>query len=276
MIARRLACLLVATACAGASPRAWAAAEELNRFAARSSCLVEANSVIKLTSQSQGALAKVNVRRGDVIQANAIVAELESKVEEAMLKAARLRANTTAVIRAKAAELANAERKFGRQKQLAATQIASAQTLEQAETDVAVLRSQLIQAELDQQLAAVEVDRIVATIERRVMRSPVDGVIASVDHFPGEYADSSTAIASILEIQPLKIEVYLPLDAYPFVKVGMSAQVRPQGPFPGTYPAEVVTKDRQIDAASGLFQIQLRMPNPDLAVPAGLRCKVEF
>jgi hypothetical protein len=40
--------------------------------------------------------------------------------------------------------------------------------------------------------------------------------------------------------------------------------------------AEVSSKDAQIDAASGLFQIQLRLPNPENAIPAGLRCTVRF
>jgi multidrug efflux pump subunit AcrA (membrane-fusion protein) len=34
--------------------------------------------------------------------------------------------------------------------------------------------------------------------------------------------------------------------------------------------------DRVIDAASGTFGVRLTMPNPGHAVPAGLKCMVEF
>ncbi|RLB03510.1 MAG: efflux RND transporter periplasmic adaptor subunit, partial [Deltaproteobacteria bacterium] len=31
-----------------------------------------------------------------------------------------------------------------------------------------------------------------------------------------------------------------------------------------------------VDAASGTFGIRLRLPNPDLSIHAGLKCKVSF
>ena len=250
--------------------------DELDAIGRRASCLIEANSVIKLSSQSQGMLAKVNVRRGDPIRANAIVAEFESAVEQAMLHAAQLKAQTDAMVKSKAAELGFAEQRFERQRTLAAKTIVSSQALEEAETRVAVGRSELLQAELDRKLAAIDVERLEALLERRLLRSPVDGVVAAVDMHPGEYADSSTIVATIAEIHPLKVEVYLPTEAYPKVRVGMRAEIRPQEPIGGSHVAEVASKDAQIDAASGLFQIQLRLPNPENAIPAGLRCTVRF
>jgi hypothetical protein len=52
--------------------------------------------------------------------------------------------------------------------------------------------------------------------------------------------------------------------------------VTPQESPSGSREATVVTKDPQIDASSGLFLVQLRLPNPEGAIPAGIRCKVEF
>jgi RND family efflux transporter MFP subunit len=271
-----LACGIAGLAAAPLSGMLAASAEDLDATARRASCLIEAHSVIKLSNQSQGMLAKVNVRRGDRIRANAIVAELESAVERALLHAAQLKAQTDAMVKAKAAELAFAEQRLVRQQQLAAKTIVSSQALEEAETRVAVVRSDLLQAELDRKLAGIDVERLEALLERRLLRSPVDGVVAAVDMHPGEYADSSTVVATIAEIHPLKVEVYLPTDAYPKVRVGMRAEIRPQEPIGGSHVAEVVSKDAKIDAASGLFQIQLRLPNPENAIPAGLRCAVRF
>jgi RND family efflux transporter MFP subunit len=259
----------------GATSSARLDAQELDTIGRRK-CLIEANSVIKLSSQSQGMLAKVNVRRGDAVRANVVVAELESAVERAMLHAAQLKAQTDALVKSKAAELAFAEQRLARQQQLAARTISSPQLLEDAETRVAVARSELLQAELDRKLSAIDVERLEAMLERRLLRSPVDGVVAAVDMHPGEYADSSTVVATIAEVQPLKVEVYLPTEAYPVVQVGMRAEIRPQEPIGGTYVAEVTSKDARIDAASGLFQIQLRLDNPENHVPAGLRCTVKI
>ena len=248
----------------------------LNTLAQNASCLIEANSVVKMSSQSQGVLSKVLVQRGDVIHVGEVVAELESGVEEALLKSAQLKAKSNAPIESKRAELSAAEKKLGRQQKLATSQVASAQTLEQAETDVAVLQAQLTQAILDRDLAVIEADRMRAVLERRIIRSPVDGVVSAVDHYAGEFADPSTAVVTLAEVKPLRIEVYLPLAAYPLVQIDAHATVRPVGPVTGSFAAQVTSKDRQIDAASNLFQVQLKLPNADLAIPAGLRCHIEF
>jgi RND family efflux transporter MFP subunit len=218
-----------------------------------------------MASESQGVLSKVAVRRGDIVKSGQLIAMLESGVEEAMLRAANLKAKTDAPIVAKLAEVAAAEKKLARQQNLATRNVASQQTLEQAETDVAVLKGQLKQTMLDRDLSVIEAERMKAVLERRVMRSPVDGVVEAVDHYAGEYADPSSPIVTLAEVKTLRIEVYLPLSAYPLVNVGMNATVYPVGPVTGSFPAQVTTKDRQIDAASNLFQVQLTLNNSDLA-----------
>jgi RND family efflux transporter MFP subunit len=249
---------------------------ELNRLSEHASCLIDAMSVVKLASQSQGVLGHVYVHRGDLVKQGQIVADLESSVEEALLKGASVKAQSDAAIRSKEAELSGAKKKLVRQKALANNQFASQQALENAETDVEVLTAQLTQAHIDSELARIDAERIAATLERRKIVSPVSGVVASVDHFPGEYADSNTIVATALEVDPLRVELYLPLAAYKLVEAGQSARVMPASPFQGSYQAKVVAKDRQIDAASNLFQIQLNLENRDLLIPAGLRCSVEF
>ncbi len=270
VLALALALSIGAGTCLAGSP------DELNRLVRNASCLVEATSIVKLSSQATGVISRVAVRRGDLVEAGQVVAELESSVEAAELRAYRFRALMDSAIRSKQAELANSEKKLARQRTLATTQIASAATLELAETEVAVLRTQLKQAEMDRELAGIEADRMGAAFARRILHSPVTGIVASVDHYAGEYADSSTAIATLAEVGILRVEVYLPLAAYPLVEVGMTAKVRPIGPIEGTFPAKVSSKDRQIDAASNLFQVQLELPNPKLVIPAGLRCAVAF
>lgn len=274
----RLRPFALALALAAPIGGAWSAGgtDELNRLVRNASCLVEATSIVKLSSQATGVLSRVAVRRGDLVEAGQVVAELESSVEAAELRAYRFRAQMDATIRSKQAELANSEKKLARQRTLATTQIASAATLDLAETEVAVLRAQLRQAEMDRELAGIEADRMAAVYGRRILHSPITGIVASVDHYAGEYADSSTAIATLAEVGILRVEVYLPLAAYPLVEVGMTAKVRPIGPIEGTFPAKVSSKDRQIDAASNLFQVQLQLPNPALVIPAGLRCAVSF
>ena len=60
------------------------------------------------------------------------------------------------------------------------------------------------------------------------------------------------------------------------IKIGMTADVRPEAPIDGVFKAKVTVVDKVIDAASSTFGVRLEIPNRDLALPAGLRCNVEF
>jgi RND family efflux transporter MFP subunit len=253
-----------------------AVAADIDTLAAKASCLVDANQVVKLSSSVQGAIAKILVKRGDHVEAGQIVALLDSDVEQAMYEAAQLRAGSDVVIQAKKSELVNAERKLERQRQLAARAVNSAQSLEDAETAAEIAKYAVEQAKLDQQLATSEAQRLKATIERRTVRSSVDGAVAKVELHEGEFADPSATLAVIAEIRPLLVEIFLPIEAYPLVKIGMQVEVRLQEPIGGRAVSSILTKDPQIDSASGTFRVTLKLANSDEAIPAGIRCSPRF
>ena len=50
----------------------------------------------------------------------------------------------------------------------------------------------------------------------------------------------------------------------------------PDLPGLGELSAKVTRVDRVLDAASNTFRARLELPNPDYAIPAGLRCKARF
>jgi hypothetical protein len=63
------------------------------------------------------------------------------------------------------------------------------------------------------------------------VRSFVDGVVTRVDLHEDEFADPSATLLVIAEIRPLLVEIFLPIEAYPLVKVGMQAEIRLQEPI---------------------------------------------
>jgi multidrug resistance efflux pump len=201
---------------------------------------------------------------------------LESVVEQAQVDAARVRSTTDVAIRLKTAVYTAASAKLERQRKLRVAAVTSEQALEEAEAAASVAKEEIEQARLDKELAALELVRLEATLQRRILRSPAEGVVTSVDLHAGEYADPTIAIATVTEIDPLTVDVYLPATAYPLVSMGMSAAITPQEPLGGPRDGIVITKDPQIDAASGLFLVQLRLPNPGGTLPAGVHCGVKF
>jgi membrane fusion protein (multidrug efflux system) len=250
--------------------------ETLDTLARRAACLIEPNSVVKLASPIQGTLDKVTVFRGDQVKKGQIVARLESDVEEALVEAAELKANSAVIIHAKEAEYRNADAKLQRAKELLAKQIASQAQFDEVRANAEVAKLAIDQAKFDKATAEIEARRMRAMVERRIIRSPVDGFVTKVDLHAGEYADPAVPIMIIAENKPLLVQVYLPMEAYPHVAIGARAEVRPQEPIGGNYTAELIIKDPQIDAASSLFQVTFRLPNPDGLLPGGIRCSVRF
>ena len=81
---------------------------------------------------------------------------------------------------------------------------------------------------------------------------------------------------TLAQIDPLRVEVFVPTAYHGQIRVGSEAEVRPEQPIGGVHVAKVTVVDHVIDAASGMFGVRLTLPNPQLALPAGIRCNVTF
>jgi multidrug efflux pump subunit AcrA (membrane-fusion protein) len=127
----------------------------------------------------------------------------------------------------------------------------------------------------NKRLAELEFRRAAEVINRMTVRSPIDGVVVERYLSPGEYIENQ-AIVKLAQIDPLNVEVIIPVALFASIKVGMRAKVIPEAPVGGQYTAEVKIVDRVIDAASGTFGVRLELPNPNYRLPAGLKCRVIF
>lgn len=248
----------------------------LNAAAGTASCLIEANRVFKLSSQVQGTLAEVRVRRGDRVKRGQVVAALDSEVEAAQVESLRLKADNEALIASKRAVTATLKDTLDRQQDLNKRGAASLQQSQKAEMDYVLAAADVEQAMLDQKLARIDLKRAEAALIRRNIRTPVDGVVTQVALDPGEFADPQQMAMEIAETAVLRVELYLPLEVYPLVSVGMPATIMPEAPIGGAYPVTIASKDGQIDSASGLFQVQFELANPEGRVPGGIRCSARF
>jgi multidrug efflux pump subunit AcrA (membrane-fusion protein) len=80
----------------------------------------------------------------------------------------------------------------------------------------------------------------------------------------------------LVQINPLNVEVVLPVSEYGAVKPGARALVMPEAPIGGEYRATVTIVDKVVDAASGTFGVRLELPNRNRSIPPGIKCKVRF
>ena len=249
-------------------PQLDAGAEELD-------CLVEPWRDVTVSAAVEGVVEEVLVDRGDRVEKGQVVARLESKVERATVKIATARFESKGRLRSSEAQLNFAERALDRQLSLEKRDVVSLGEIDE-------VRSVRDMAEADNQLATEEtevsrheLDRARAILERRTIRSPVEGVVVELILSAGEYADPPQVLR-LAQIDPLRVEVFAPLAYYGKIQREMQAMVRLEEPVGGKHAATVVVVDPVVDAASGTFGVRLELPNPDYRLPAGLKCWVAF
>lgn len=211
-------------------------------------CLIEPAVLLNLSSPVSGVIETIRVDRGDAVRRGQTLVKLQAAAELA------------------AVELAEAKAEFSQR------EVARAQELFQ---DNFTSEHSVDQATTEAKLAEVELKQAKAMLEQKTLRSPVTGVVVQRMAQVGE-SISNDEILKIARINPLHVEVVLPVEKLNTVSEGMQATVQPQAPFGGEYTAKVVTVDNVIDAASGTFGVRLSLPNPGNKIPAGLRCQVTF
>ncbi|MEO8132398.1 MAG: efflux RND transporter periplasmic adaptor subunit [Betaproteobacteria bacterium] len=246
--------------------------------AAEHDCLIEARQRIDLRSPVEAVVESVQVQRGDSVKKGQIVATLESGPERAALDLAKSRASMSGELKSAEARVDLTQKKRLRAEELYKQNFVSVNARDEAEADYRLSIEQLRQARENQKLAELEMQRSAEVLAMRTIRSPLSGIVVEVMLKPGEFSSSNLKepILKLAEVDPLYVEVILPVTMYGKIKNGQHAQVVPEQPIGGSYDAVVKVVDRVIDAASGTFGVRLQLPNPNYRIPAGIKCRAKF
>lgn len=210
--------------------------------------LLEPSDIVDLSSQTPGIIEEVLADRGDYVRKGQVLVRLKDAVEKATLALA-------------VARLEFGQRKVQRNEELYQKELISISDKDEMETEVRIAEQQVREA--------------MEKLRLRTITSPVDGVIVKRLLSAGEYVGEGS-IMTIARIDPIHVEVFVPLSQYRKIQKGMLAEVKPEAPIGGVYRGRVVVVDEVVDAASGTFGVRAELPNPDHQVKAGLNCTVRF
>lgn len=241
-------------------------------------CLIEPHVTVKVASAVNGLIETMFVERGDMIKKGQILATLESSAERATLDVLRARATMESPLKANQARLELSAKNRERSDSMFQKALLPADKMDEAETTKRVAEMAVLEAADNKRLAELELQRAMAELARRTIYSPIHGVVVERLLSVGEFAatDRVDPIMRIAQLDPLRVEVFVPIARLGGIAVGKKAEVRPQAPLNGTYIARITVVDRVADAASGTFGVRLELPNRDYRLPAGLKCKVHF
>lgn len=238
-------------------------------------CLIEAERTADIGSQVVGIIESIAVERGDMVKKGQVLAVLKAQSERAAVALAKARQEAEGEVHAAEAAARFSAQQLARNEDLFKRNFISHNALDQSRADAEVTRQKLEQARENRRVASNEVDYSRALLSQRSIISPFDGVVTERYLAPGERVEEK-AILRVAQIDPLRVQVVVPISLYGQIASGDSASIQPELPGAGTVRAQVTRVDKVIDPASNTFRTLLRLDNPTHTLPAGLRCKADF
>lgn len=238
-------------------------------------CVITPSRIVDLGSPQSGQLSKVLVDRGDRVRAGQVVAMLDSRLEESNLSIASLRAETYTEVQLRLAAFEDDRRIEKRLSSLAASKAGSVHDRDKATADADLSAWRVLKAKDDMDLYELELSRAKTALDRRSIRSSIDGMVAARLNDPGEHIDDQPLLR-IVKLDPLHVEVILPMRLFGKIKPGTSGNIVSELTPGNVLKATVIRVDPMGDAGSGTFGARLELPNPDESIPAGVKCRMQL
>ena len=238
-------------------------------------CVITPSEIIELGSPVPGVLEDVLVDRSDKVVKDQIVARLESRVERASLELAKAQSLLETEIQLREVNVEYDQRSTSRLNTLHVRKLASEEERDRAEREAKLSDWKLKQARDNFYLRQLELRRAEQVVQRREIRSPINGVVVQRYRTGGEYVEDQPLL-KLARLDHLHVEAIVPMRMFGLVKPGMQAIVKPGMDGLEPVQASVLLVDRMGDAASGTFGVRVELPNPNNTIPAGLKCRVSF
>ena len=230
-----------------------------------------------LAFSTPGLVTKVNVKDGEAVKADQVLAEQDVTVEVANKATFEIEAKSKVEEEYAKADWGQKQVELKRKVQLRAKNNASELEVEEAKLAVDRAFASIELAKQKRQTAAAQAAVEQAKIDLKRIKSPIDGVVQKLDTHAGEVAASAAEKPAIRVVRndPLWIDVNFPADQAAKLKAGQTLQVRYTTDRNKWMPADVLYLQPVVKFGSQTRTVRLVMPNPD-DLPSGLEVYVKL
>lgn len=224
----------------------------------------------------RGKVGELMVKPGDRVKAGELVMRLDDLIQRQSVELARLQAEDDTPLRTAQSTLAFREESLRRTREASQNQGASPADLRQAEYEKDVAAIKVDSTLRETQAAKVALDREMARLDQMGITSPIDGAVLDIVKRPGEAVDELTTVATIVSVNPLWIEVNVPMADSLALRLGQKATITWED-VEGRPAGEGVIIFKSPAGSGGARQVPIRVevPNPD-GLPSGMHGQVRF
>jgi membrane fusion protein, multidrug efflux system len=196
---------------------------------------------VDLSFETSGKIVAINFTEGTRVKKGDLLAKINDKPLQAQLEKLQ-------------AQIKMAQAKEFRQKSLLDKDAISQESYDQIQTDVQTINA--------------DINLIKARISETELRAPFDGEIGLRYLSEGSYVTSSTKIAKLIKISPLKIEFSISEKYASEIRIGYPITFRMVG-SDQIYKASVYAIDPKIDIAMRTITLRALYPNKNEEIKAG-------
>ena len=230
---------------------------------------------ITLSFVQPGCIAKVLFKEGDPVKTGQVLVQQDDSVEQIQLEQLKAASEDTTQIQASEASLAQKRVDLKKLEKAAALNAATELELEHAKLNVKIAELSLQLAKFEHEQAKRKYNELKVQIEKMRLKSPIDGRIERIHVETGESVNALADVIRVVQINPLWIDVPVPLVKATALGCGETATIR----FPNTnreiLEGEIIYVAAVADAASGTLRVRIEVPNKSNR-PAGEHVEVIF
>lgn len=228
--------------------------------------------LVHLAAAEAGVIERLAVREGSRVEVGEVVAELDQSVLAASLEVARVIKDSRAALAAAEAELRLAETRFAQYERLAQASHATPEELERVRLERELAHGRVKAAEESRAVKAAEFRKIEAQLDRRRVRSPIDGVVIELHKQVGEFvAPTDPQVMTVAQLDALRATFSVPLATSRQYAVDQAVRVQIAA-NPGPAEAVVEFVSPVTDARSGTVTVKVRIDNAAGRYRSGERC----
>ena len=224
----------------------------------------------------RGKIAEVFVNPGDEVTVGTVVMQLDDTVQRASLALAQAQLDDDTRLQLAQIGLDFAIREFDLVERSRADGGANDQDVREAQFAVDRATVERRAAELDMAQKRISVEREEARLAEMRIVSTIDGDVINVSKREGETVDEQTAVVTVVQVNPVRIDISVPVSVSRGLKIGQEASIewldfQVETPSRG----KVIFISRAGEASVREVLVRIEVPNPEL-LPSGMHARVSF
>ena len=204
---------------------------------------------VTIANEVAGKIVKINFVSGQTLKAGDALVYLDSEVEKANLKASEGR-------------LPAVERQYKRMLSLFKKGSVSQGKVDEAEADLLTLQGQI--------------EGYQATISRRIIRAPFNGIAGLRNVFMGEYLKDGTEIVRLEDISRMQMRFTISQNDLNKISIGQAMDSFVDADAGKTFKGTISAIEPAVNFQSGVIQVQADIPNKDHQLRSGMFAKANI